>query len=101
MHPPNARKRDAAEWLAVLDRIEHGVVPPVQTGKVDWTGGIADWMGPPRQEPFVFVVSGRNVPAGRFRRCLESMIRQKGARWGAVIFDDASDSMFAEHFGIA
>ena len=101
VHPPNARKRDAAGWLAVLDRIEHGVVPPIQTGKVDWTGGIADWMGPSRREPFIFVVSGRNVPAGRFRRCLESMIRQKGARWGAVIFDDASDSMFAEHFRIA
>jgi len=58
-------------------------------------------MGPRRREPFVFVVSGRNVPAARFRRCLESMTRQKGPRWGAVIFDDASDPMFAEHFETA
>ena len=101
VHPPNVRKGDIAGWLAVLDRIEHGAVPRIQTGKVDWTGGLADWMGPSRKEPFVFVVSGRNVPAGRFRRCLESMARQKGARWGAVIFDDASDPMFAEHFEIA
>ena len=101
VHPPNTRKNDVAGWFAVLDRIEHGAVPRVQEGKADWTGGIAEWMGPPRREPFVFVVSGRNVPAGRFRRCLESMTRQKGPRWGAVIFDDASDPMFAEHFEIA
>ena len=85
----------------MLDRIEHGVIPRVETGNVEWTGGIADWIGPFRREPFVFVVSGRNVPAGRFRRCLESLARQQGARWGAVIFDDASDPMIAEHFEIA
>ena len=101
VHPPNTRKNDIAEWFAVLDRIEHGAVPRVQTGRADWTGGIAKWMGPRRREPFVFVVSGRNVPPGRFRRCLESMARQKGELWGAVIFDDASDPMFAEHFEIA
>ena len=101
VHPPNARKHDIAEWFAALDRIEHAAVPPVQTGMPDWTGGIDEWMGPRRREPFVFVVSGRNVPAARFRRCLESMTRQKGPRWGAVIFDDASDPMFAEHFETA
>ena len=101
VHPPNARKNDIAEWFAALDRVEHGAVPRVQWGKPDWTGGIAEWLGPLRREPFVFVVSGRNVPAGRFRRCLDSMTRQKGAQWGAVIFDDASDPNFAEHFEIA
>ena len=101
VHPPNARKRDVTGWFAVIDRIEHGVVPAVQKGKVDWTGSVADWMGPLRREPFVFVVSGRNVPAGRLRRCIDSMVRQQGPRWGAVVFDDASDSMFAEHFEIA
>ena len=101
VHPPNARKNDIAEWFAALDRVEHGAVSSIQWGKPDWTGGIAEWMGQPRREPFVFVVSGRNVPAGRFRRCLESMTRQKGPGWGAVIFDDASDPMFAEHFEIA
>ena len=101
VHPPNARKGDASQWLAVLDRIEHRVVPSVQEGQVDWTGGLADWMGPARDEPFVFVVSGRNVPPGRFRRCLESMARQKGPRWGAVIFDDASEPAIAEHFEVA
>ena len=101
VHPPNTRKRDAADWFSVLDRIEHGVVPCVQKGKLHWTGAIADWMEPRRREPFVFVVSGRNVPAGRLRRCIDSMLRQQGPRWGAVVFDDASDPMFAEHFEIA
>ena len=100
-HPPNDRKRDAAAWFAVLDRIEHGVRPPVQNGEVEWTGTIADWMLPRRDEPFVFVVSGRNVPAGRLRRCIASLARQKGKPWGAVVFDDASAPMFAEHFETA
>ena len=101
VHPPNARKREVGRWLAVLDRIEHGVVASVQKGQVDWSGGLADWMGPARREPFVFVVSGRNVPPGRLRRCVESIARQKGPKWGAVFFDDASDPRIAEHFEIA
>ena len=101
VHPPNTRKADTSQWLAVLDRIEHGVVPSVQEGQVEWTGGLADWMGPERREPFVFVVSGRNVAPGRLRRCIESMAWQKGPRWGAVLFDDASEPRIAEHFEIA
>ena len=66
-----------------------------------WTGGLADWMEPARREPFVFVVSGCNVAPGRFRRCLESIARQKGPCWGAVVFDDASAPRIAEHFEIA
>ena len=101
VHPPNVRKREVGRWHAVLDRIEHGVIASVQKGQVDWVGGLADWMGPARREPFVFVVSGRNVPPGRLRRCLESMNRQKGSTWGAVLFDDASDPRIAEHFEAA
>ena len=82
VHPPNARKHHVPEWFAVLDRIEHGLVPAVQNGNVDWVGTVADWMRPRRREPFVFVVSGRNVPPGRLRRCFESMIRQRGIPMG-------------------
>ena len=63
----NARKRDREAWFMAFDRIEHGAIPAVQGGKVECP---AEWMGPPRPEPFVFVVSGRNVAPGRFRRCL-------------------------------
>lgn len=98
VHPPNDRKRNIGEWFAVLDRIERGVIPPIQQGSVDWVGTASDWMGPPRTEEFVFMVSGRNVPAGRLRRCIESMVRQAGPLWGAVIMDDASEPIFADHF---
>ena len=101
VHPPNARKRDFADWFSVIDRIEHGVVPCVQKGEVEWVGSGTDWMRPGRREPFIFLVSGRNVPAGRLRRCIESMVRQKSHQWGAVVFDDASEPKFAEHFEIA
>ena len=100
VHPPNPRKGDLEQWLAVVDRIEHSVVPRIQMGQVDWTGGLAEWMGPERREPFVFVVSGRDVPPGRLRRCIQSMARQKGPHWGAVLFDDASDPRIGEHFEI-
>ena len=83
VHPPNACKGDVAQWFAVLDRIEHGVAPSVQEGRVEWTGGLTDWMGPARREPFVFVVSGRNVPPGRLRRCIESMGATEGPSVGS------------------
>ena len=101
VHPPNTRKRDFAEWFSVIDRIEHGVVPGLQKGEVEWVGTSAEWMQPRRREPFIFLVSGRNVPAGRLRRCIESMVRQKSHQWGAVVFDDASEPVFAEHFEVA
>ena len=101
VHPPNARKRDRNAWFAALDRIERGTIPCAQKEKVNWTGTAEEWSGPRRREPFVFVVSGRNVPPGRLRRCLDSMVRQRGPRWGAVVFDDASEPRFAEHFEIA
>ena len=101
VHPPNARKRDRKAWFAALDRVERGAPPCVQKGRANWAGTAADWSGPLRSEPFVFVVSGRNTPPGRLRRCLDSMVRQRGPRWGAVIFDDASEPRFAEYFEIA
>lgn len=101
VHPKNSCKGDTGSWLAVLDRIEHGFVPNVQNNEVDWVGSLSEWMKPVRHEPFVFAISGRNVEPSRFRRCIESVARQKDTRWGAILFDDASDPRFAEHFEIA
>lgn len=101
VHPPNSKKDDPTSWFGVLDRVERGVVPAFQFGDPEWVGDIPAWLAPRRREPFVFVVSGRNVPAGRLRRCIDSMLRQEGEDWGAVAFDDASDSQFAEYFEIA
>ena len=101
VHPPNARKSDREAWYMTLDRIEQGAVPAVQHNRVEWTGGIAEWMRPSRREPFVFLVCGRGVEPGRLRRCLASIARQKGPGWGAVLFDDASEPRIAQHFDIA
>ena len=100
VHPPNSRKHDPTAWFGVLDRIERGLVPADQCGEPEWVGDLPKWLAPRRREPFVFVVSGRNVPPGRLRRCIDSMLRQQG-EWGAVVFDDASDARFAEYFEIA
>jgi hypothetical protein len=89
IHPPNQRKSQPDAWMVMLDRVEATAVPAEQAGQVDLAGELSQWLGPKRAEPFVFVVTGRNVPPGRLLRCLESLRRQRGP-WGAVVIDDAS-----------
>lgn len=92
VHPQNARKtRDADAWCLAMAQLERCVVPPAQLGEVEWVGGLADWAPPERHEPFVVVIVGRNVPPGRFRRCVESLSRQTREDWGAIVIDDASE----------
>ena len=90
IHPPNERKRDRQLWWSALDAVERGRTPAVQQGQVDWVGSPQDWTPPERFERFVFVVAGRGVPAGRFRRALDSILRQRFSDWGAIVIDDAS-----------
>lgn len=90
-HPPNTFKRDQDAWMAVMDRVERGFIPEAQVGRVEFDVSLKDWLGPKRAEPFIFVVTGRNVPPGRFRRCLDSIFHQRNRSWGAVVVDDASD----------
>jgi hypothetical protein len=97
IHPPNRRKQPAAEWMMVLDRVEKGRVPTLQNGHVDLVGTLDDWFPGERRERFVFIVSGRNVAPGRFRRCFDSMLRQRRRDWGAVVIDDASANNTAEY----
>lgn len=96
-HPPNALKREPDEWLLLMDRIEQGFIPPGQCGQFDVVVPLAQWLGPKRAEPFVFVMTGRNVPPGRFRRCLQSVFLQRRRDWGAVVIDDGSDEEIAGH----
>jgi glycosyltransferase involved in cell wall biosynthesis len=79
--------------MLLLDLIEKFPVPPAQVGKVDLIGGPLDWVPRNRSEPFIFVITGRNVPPGRMSRCLESIGAQRRSDWGAVIIDDGSDSL--------
>ena len=89
-HLPNAGKQPVADWMLLLDCVEKGVMPEQQVGLVDLAGGPLRWVSQVRREPLVFVITGRNVPPGRMRRCLDALLAQKGADWGAVIVDDGS-----------
>ena len=97
IHVPNDRKTDVEGWLEIVGCVERGHVPDVQLERVDLTGSLTDWAGPKRAEPFVFVVCGRNVDPGRFKRCFESIVAQEVRDWGAVVVDDASTNGFGDY----
>lgn len=65
-------------------------MPSFQHDTADLLGTVEQWSQSTRSEPFVFIIAGRNVEPGRFRRCLESVQRQRRDDWGAVVIDDAS-----------
>lgn len=96
---PNEEKPQADRFFRVVDRIEQGFYPPRQEGKVELAGGDWEWAGPKRHEPYIFIICGRNVEAGRFRRCFDSLLRQSETDWGAVIVDDASDNGLGDYIG--
>nr|WP_312515578.1 glycosyltransferase [Massilia sp.] len=96
IHPANDRKADRTALSRIADRIGSGDVIAAQAGSVDLLGTTGEWIVPARRERFVFVISGRNVEPGRFRRCLDSVLRQRRTDWGAVVFDDASHPAWAE-----
>jgi broad specificity phosphatase PhoE/glycosyltransferase involved in cell wall biosynthesis len=93
VHLPNSCKRPIADWMLLSDLVEKGARPAQQVGSVDLVGGPLAWVPRVRREPLVFVITGRNVPPGRMRRCLDSLVAQRGTHWGAVIVDDGSDEL--------
>lgn len=101
VHPSNELKCSVTNWMLLMDAIERFPVPDVQIGRVDLIDDPLQWIPRQRAEPFVFIVTGRNVPLGRAMRCLESMACQKGIEWGAVIIDDDSSSQFADPLKMA
>ena len=97
IHVPNERKTDTEALQDIVESVERGHVPAVQLGHVGLHGTHEDWAGPKREESFVFVICGRNVRPGRFRRCVKSLIAQEAGGWGAVIVDDASTNVFCDY----
>ena len=97
IHAPNERKTDFETLTGVLESVERDHIPDLQLNKVELCGSLDDWMGPKRHGPFVFVICGRNVRPGRFRRCVESLIAQRNEDWGAVVVDDASTNGFGDY----
>ena len=97
VHVPNGRKADTEALLNKVEAVERGHVPALQLGHVELHGSERDWAGPKRNEPFVFVICGRNVQSGRFRRCVESLIAQETGDWAAVVVDDASTNGLGDY----
>ena len=96
VHPPNSFKRSDDEWNLIMAGIENGARFEAQLGKVDLVGSSLQWLPAPRHEKLVFVVTGRNVPYGKMLRCYQSMRRQRGGIWGAIVIDDGSDELSRE-----
>jgi broad specificity phosphatase PhoE len=101
VHPPNDFKRSVTDWMLLLDLVEKGHTPEKQFGKVDMVGGPLDWVPRNRPEPFIFLITGRNVPPGRVRRCLESIAAQRRKDWGAILIDDGSAAWTRDYLPIA
>jgi len=89
IHPANDLKRDVVDWMFRTDLARQSVIG-AQIDSVDLVGDSHAWLPKERGEPFVFVITGHNVPPGRFRRCVDSLIRQNRSDWGAIIVDDGS-----------
>ena|GEM_PF-426162 len=101
VHPSNDLKKDPRGWFLQTDLIERGHLNRKQVGRVELQGSVLDWLPRERSEHFVFVITGRNVPAGRAMRCLETMAAQHRSDWGAVIIDDGSDPMHRSSLALA
>jgi 2-polyprenyl-3-methyl-5-hydroxy-6-metoxy-1,4-benzoquinol methylase len=96
IHPTNDRKADPTALSRIAARVSTGGMHASQIGAVNLLGATEQWMLATRFEPFIFIISGRNVEPGRFQRCLESVLRQGQKDWGAVVFDDASHPAWSE-----
>lgn len=101
IHPPNEFKRSVVDWMLLVDLVEQGHVPAGQMGRVELVGGPLLWVPRNRSEPFVFVITGRNVAPGRAARCLESLASQHRQDWGAVIIDDGSSGLARDSLRLA
>ena len=97
LHVPNDIKNNLEELYGVMDSVQRGYVPDCQKGAVGLRGGIEDWSGPKRAEPYVFIVCGRNVTPGRFKQCFESLVGQSIGNRGAVLVDDASSNGLGDY----
>ena len=100
IHVPNDRKTHVEGLIDVVGAVERSHVPHVQLENVGLIGSPTDWAGPKRNEPFVFVICGRNVDPSRFKLCFESLVTQSSHEWGAVVVDDASTNGFGDYLAI-
>jgi len=90
LHPPNARKHDAAELGRVRDLVGQGRVPPDQLGRWDLESPGSAWVYPRRTERVVVLALGCNTPAAKVERFSAGLAIQVDQSFGVVVVDDAS-----------
>ena len=96
LHPPNEFKKHSAALDSVLHAAERGIWAPQQNGQNEWNGDAAGWVEAERNESFVFIICGRDVNPYKINRCLQSLDRQQGRQWGAILMDDGGRSHCSE-----
>lgn len=88
VHVPNAMKARGDDWLNLLRSMELHGPPTAQRGLVDAVADLRAWCRP-REEPFVYLVRGRDVPTPLLDRCLRSLEAQQ-APAGLLLIDGGS-----------
>lgn len=86
IHPCNDDKSQAA-FDRVRDLVGQGQIPVGQRGKWDLVVS-AEWDYPSRSEEIVFLLFGRETPAGKLERCLASLRAQSCQEFGVIFIDD-------------
>ena len=79
--------------MLLIDRAEKCKLPPNQVGHCDLQTGLSPWLASERNEPFIFVICGRDVQPGRFWNCINSVLVQTRQDWGAIVIDDNSSEL--------
>ncbi|BAI61024.1 hypothetical protein MCP_0952 [Methanocella paludicola SANAE] len=100
VHPPNEYKRYEFTWLSIRERIGSGNIPDIQFENFDLVGIYEDWCLPKREEPYIFIICGRNITPAKFYRCWQSLKNQSRPYWGAIIIDDASTNGLPDYIGL-
>lgn len=86
IHPRNEDK----SWDSidrVRDLVGQGRIPAGQRGEWDLITSL-EWVYPCRSEDIVFLLFGRETPAGKLERCLASLRAQSCQDFGVIVIDD-------------
>lgn len=91
IHPLNEDKSDGWRLAVIRNRVASGQVPDDQLSHWDVVSAVPDWAGPKRAESIVILAKGRNTPAARVTRFVQSLAMQTDQDFGVIVIDDASD----------
>lgn len=88
----NARKFNILNHHLLINAIENGYCPNIQSKNPLIQGDIRDWIYPKRSEDFIIIMIGRNVSPAKLSRCFASLAMQTDQNWGLIVIDDNSNN---------